>query len=86
MDAMGVYQIFAIDGVPVGGMMTKPAQTPAPFWLYYVNVEALDAGVGRAVGGGGLVLGGLHEVPGVSWIVQCADPQGATFAMVARRR
>jgi len=26
-------------GAPCGGMMTKTPETPAPFWLYYFNVE-----------------------------------------------
>jgi predicted enzyme related to lactoylglutathione lyase len=29
---------------------------------------------------------GPHEVPGDQWIVQCFDPQGAMFAMVASKR
>jgi uncharacterized protein len=86
MGAMGVYQIFAIDGVPSGGMMTKTPQTPAPFWLYYFNVEAVDAAMARAQAGGGQVINGPLEVPGGSWIVQCLDPQGAMFAMVGGKR
>jgi uncharacterized protein len=86
MGEMGVYQIFAIGGVPSGGMMTKTAQMPGPFWLYYFNVEAVDAAMGRAQAGGGKVLNGPLEVPGGSWIVQCLDPQGAMFAMVGSKR
>ena len=33
--------------------------------------------------GGGKVLNGPHQIPGGSWIVQCVDPLGAMFAMVA---
>jgi hypothetical protein len=29
---------------------------------------------------------GPHQVPGGGWIVQCFDPQGAMFAMVANKR
>jgi uncharacterized protein len=83
MGPLGVYQIFAVGGVPVGGMMTKMPDTPTPFWLYYFNVEAIDAAVKRAEQGGGKLLMGPHEVPGGSWIAQCLDPQGALFAMVA---
>jgi uncharacterized protein len=86
MGEMGVYQIFAIGGVPSGGMMTKTPQMPGPFWLYYFNVEAVDAAMGRAQAGGGKVLNGPLEVPGGSWIVQCLDPQGAMFAMVGSKR
>jgi len=26
------------------------------------------------------------EVPDGSWVIQCADPQGAVFSMVSRQR
>jgi predicted enzyme related to lactoylglutathione lyase len=83
MGPMGMYQLFAIGGVPVGGMMTRPPEIPAPFWLYYFNVEAIDAAVKRATDAGGKLVMGPMEVPGGSWIAQCLDPQGVIFAMVA---
>ena len=86
MGPMGIYQTFAIDGVPTGGMMTKTPQTPAPFWLFYVNVDALDAAVLRVERGGGQVVAGPHPVPMGRWIAHCTDPQGAIFAMLAPRR
>jgi predicted enzyme related to lactoylglutathione lyase len=88
MCEMGVYQLFAgAAGSPaVGGMMTRPPQVPMPCWLYYVNVEAIDAAAARVTAAGGQVVSGPMEVPGGSWIVQCLDPQGAMFALVAARR
>jgi uncharacterized protein len=86
MGGMGVYQIFAIDGAPAGGMMTKMPELPAPFWLYYFNVEAVDAAAARVKNGGGKIANGPLEVPGGSWIVQCFDPQGAMFALVGSKR
>ena len=86
MGALGMYQTFATGGPAVGGMMTKTPDTPAPFWLYYFAVDALDAATARATEGGGKVLMGPHEVPGGAWIVQCLDPLGAMFAMVAAKR
>lgn len=83
MGAQGVYQIFAIDGVPAGGMMTRMPETPAPFWLYYVNVKAIDPALQRVAEAGGKLIMGPMEVPGGSWIAQCLDPQGVIFAMVA---
>ena len=35
MGAMGRYQLFTAGGPPIGGMMTKPAEVPVPFWSYY---------------------------------------------------
>jgi predicted enzyme related to lactoylglutathione lyase len=85
-DGMGVYQIFSIDGAPAGGMMTKMRDTPAPFWLYYFNVPAVDSAIARVKQGGGRLLMGPDEVPGGSWIAQCFDPQGAIFGMVGSQR
>jgi len=86
MGPMGTYQLFATGGAPVGGMMTKCDEAPSPFWLYYFNVEAIDAAVARAQQGGAKLLNGPHQVPGGSWIAHCTDPQGAMFAMAAPRR
>jgi len=84
---MGKYQIFSTgDGHPTGGIMTKSADTPMPFWLYYFNVDAIDAAGARVKKAGGSVSDGPMEVPGGSWIVHCIDPQGAMFALVAPRK
>jgi predicted enzyme related to lactoylglutathione lyase len=86
MGPMGIYQIFATGGAPIGGMMTKTPDTPAPFWLYYFNVEAIDAAIARVTAAGGRIALDPHQVPGGSWIAQCIDPQGAMFAMVGGKR
>jgi predicted enzyme related to lactoylglutathione lyase len=89
MGEMGVYQLFgtgADAGMSIGGMMKRPPEVPQAGWLYYVNVDAIDAAVARATGAGGQLLSGPMQVPGGSWIAQFADPQGAMFAMVAPQR
>jgi predicted enzyme related to lactoylglutathione lyase len=88
MGPMGKYLLFKTGGdMPAGGMMTKPDSIPAPpFWGYYFNVESIDAAVERVKAAGGAILMGPHEVPGGQWIVQCTDPQGAHFALVAMKR
>lgn len=86
MGPMGVYQIFSTGGAEVGGMMTKVPETPVPCWLYYIRVDAIDAAMARVMQNGGKVLMGPHEVPGNDWILQCQDPQGAVFALVASKR
>lgn len=83
MGPMGTYQLFATGAEAVGGMMTKPPTIRAPFWGYYINVAALGVCMERIKAGGGSVVHGPSEVPGGSWIVQCIDPQGAFFALVA---
>lgn len=86
MGEHGTYQMFAAGAEPIGGMMTRMPEMPAPCWVFYFNVEAIDAAAKRATDAGAQVVNGPMEVPGGSWIVQCLDPQGAFFAMVAPQR
>ena len=87
MGALGVYQLFRTGGAEAaGGIMTRMPGMPQSFWLYYVNVDAIDAAVARITGAGGQVINGPMEVPGGNWIVNAVDPQGAAFALVAPRR
>lgn len=98
MGPMGTYQMFAVGGPntgpntgptigpTIGAMMTKPPEVPKASWLYYWHVAAIDAAAGRVKAGGGQVMNGPMEVPGGQWIVQCSDPQGAMFALVAPKR
>ncbi len=88
MGEMGVYQTFGANGGPgFGGMMTKPKDIPAPpYWGYYFNVDAIDAAVERVKAAGGQILMGPMEVPGGGWIINCIDPQGAHFNLVAMKR
>jgi predicted enzyme related to lactoylglutathione lyase len=57
-----------------------------PHWGYYFNVAAIDPAAGRVTAGGGKILNGPMEVPGPMWIVNCMDPQGAVFSLVATKR
>jgi hypothetical protein len=84
MGEMGVYQLFAHDGIPIGGMMTKPAQAPKPYWNYYFNVDSVAAAVERAKRGGAEIIVAPMQVPGGSWIMQGRDPQNALFALVSK--
>lgn len=86
MGAMGVYQLFAIDGVAAGGMFNHKDIAPRPFWLFYFTVAEINEAAARVTANGGGILNGPMEVPGGSMIVHCADPQGAMFALVAPRR
>ena len=86
MGAMGTYQLFTLGSEPVGGIMTKPANVPQQYWLFYFTVPALDAAVATVKAKGGTLLFDPMEVPGGSWIVQGKDPQGAVFALTAAKR
>jgi uncharacterized protein len=83
--AVGTYALFSAGGRTIGGMFTKPAMVPVPFWLYYFNVGDIDAAAKRVKAGHGQILNGPIAVPGGNWIVQCTDPQGAMFALVGKR-
>lgn len=86
MGPMGTYQLFNAGPDQMGGMMTKPAEMPMPFWLFYFNVPSLDAAVARATARGAKMLMEPMEVPGGGFVVQAVDPQGAMFALSAPRR
>jgi predicted enzyme related to lactoylglutathione lyase len=84
MGPMGIYQLFKTGGPQdAGGMMTRPPGVSAPFWNIYFNVDAIGAAADRVRSNGGQVVMGPHQVPTADWIVQCLDPQGATFALMS---
>jgi predicted enzyme related to lactoylglutathione lyase len=82
---MGPYQLFSAGGETIGGMFTKPATEPVPFWLYYFNVGDIDVAMRRVRAGRGEIVHGPIEVRGGRWMAQCTDPQGAIFALVGKR-
>src|SRR5262249_20437496 len=79
------YQLFSAGGQMIGGMLTKPAELPASFWLYYFNIDGIDAAVQRVRLGGGQILDGPLELPNGRWIAQCSGPPGALFGLHGRR-
>ena len=85
VNTMGTYQMFSAGGQTIGGMSTKPSMVPVPFWLYYFNIDDIDAASERIKAGGGRILEGPLEVRGGGWIARCADPQGAMFALAGMR-
>ncbi len=60
-------------------------EEPLPFWLYYFDIDDIDAAAERVKTGGGQIFEGPLELPGGSWIVRCRDPQGAAFALQGKR-
>jgi predicted enzyme related to lactoylglutathione lyase len=86
MGPMGAYNLFSTGHGEFGGIFTKSPQMPGPFWLYYFNVDAIDAAIERLTGKGGKVMNGPMEVPGGLWVVQAVDQQGGYFALVAPKR
>lgn len=83
----GQYQMFNRGPRMIGGMMNKPAQLAQapPFWSIYFRVADINAAVERIKANGGTILHGPTEVPGGDWIVNGRDPQGAAFALHAKK-
>jgi predicted enzyme related to lactoylglutathione lyase len=80
-DPENLYQLFSVAGQTTGGMLTKLTSAEQPCWLYYFNVDDIGAAAMRVDAGGGRVVQGPIELPDGCWIVRCADPQGALFAL-----
>jgi predicted enzyme related to lactoylglutathione lyase len=80
-DPADLYQLFSAAGQTIGGMLTKLPSVSQPCWLYYFNVDDIGAAAKRVNAGGGRILQGPIELPDGCWIVRCADPQGALFAL-----
>jgi predicted enzyme related to lactoylglutathione lyase len=80
-DPADLYQLFSAGGQTLGGMLTKLPSVSQPFWLYYFNVDDIGVAAKRVNAGGGRILQGPIELPDGCWIVRCADPQGALFAL-----
>ena len=84
--ASEIYQPFLIGTENLGGIFTKPAFVPAPFWLYYFNIRDMAAAVERVAALGGKILEGPVDMASGSRIARCEDPQGAIFALMERTK
>jgi uncharacterized protein len=87
MGPMGKYQMFNRPHGMIGGMMNKPpdmASAP-PMWTIYFRVPDINEATARIKANGGTITNGPQEVPGGDWIVNAVDPQGAHFALHAKK-
>ena len=58
------YQLFSAGGQTIGGMFTKRPTDPVPFWLFYFNVDDIDAAAERVKAAGGRVFEGPARIAG----------------------
>jgi uncharacterized protein len=86
MGPMGTYQLFTVGGAATGALFNSPAASNHPFWLYYFQVDDIDAAARRVAQSGGRVTHDVHQVPGGQWILQAADREGAAFALLGPRK
>jgi predicted enzyme related to lactoylglutathione lyase len=84
MGEMGIYQMYGKNGKVYGGMMNAPQGTPTG-WMSYAMVDDVKPASERLKSGGGQIINGPMEVPGGDWIVMAVDPQGASFALHAKK-
>lgn len=85
MGDLGDYQMFDQGGRPIGGMMTAAPEGSPAMWRFYFRVPSLKRAIAAIESGGGSVIHGPQEVPGDDEILIGIDPQGAQFALVAKR-
>ena len=83
--AGAAYVSLSAGGQIIGGAFKKSAEEPVPYWLFYFNVEDLDAAVERVRAGGGQASCNDDELPGGLWVAHCTDPYGAEFGLQGKR-
>lgn len=79
------YIMVSVAGVPVGGLLEKPAQAFAsgekPRWVGYIGVKDLTGTSERLQKAGGTVHRPPEEIPGVGKFAVVADPEGTVFVL-----
>ena len=82
MGPIGVYQMYGVPGLELGGIYKTPVGYAAPpNWLPYILVADAKKSTSIALKNGGKIMNGPMEVPGGGWISMGMDPQGAAFAV-----
>ena len=81
------YATFTADGEARGGMTAiAPSSGPVPsHWLVYFAVRDCDGAAKLAQSLGGGVRVPASDIPDIGRCAVLADPQGAVFAVIARR-
>ncbi|WP_120716243.1 VOC family protein [Tsuneonella amylolytica] len=84
----GTYRMIArSDGGNAGGVLDMSAEMTAagarPGWIGYVHHSDVDAAVKAVIDAGGAVHMPPMDMPGVGRMAMVADPQGATFYVMA---
>ncbi len=79
----GGYRLYRAPGMEtdLGGMSRRMPPQRRAAWTYYLTVDDLEAALERLEAAGGRLLHGPMVVPGGDRVAQCADPQGAAFAL-----
>jgi predicted enzyme related to lactoylglutathione lyase len=78
----GMYYILNSGGKPRGGLCPAFNEAIAGRWLNWVQVEDVDAALDRVTDGGGDLITGASDYPGVGRMAIVSDPTGATFGLI----
>ncbi len=77
----GVYLMFQVGEKMIGGLLQKPDEMPVSAFMFYVNVEDVNATAAKAEALGGSVI--VNQViPGMVHFAVLIDPQGAVIGIV----
>jgi predicted enzyme related to lactoylglutathione lyase len=79
---MGNYVVINLNGVGMGGIMTKPETAPTSMWGNYITVDDVDASAEKAQQLGGNIIVPPTDIPTVGRFSMIQDPQGAVFSIV----
>ncbi|MBO0844407.1 MAG: VOC family protein [Nocardioides sp.] len=84
MGEAGTYTVLTnAEGRQIGGAMNPPMEGVPPHWNIYFNVEDVDASLAKVEELGGKTVAPAFDVPGVGRMAMAADPQGASFWVMA---
>jgi predicted enzyme related to lactoylglutathione lyase len=84
MGEMGNYLTFNGGAEPIAGVFNSPG-FPKPKWLFYFNVDDIDAAKARVGAAGGKVHAGPMPVPTGEWMINASDPKGAMFGLLGSK-
>lgn len=73
----GMYNCILVDGVKIGGIVKSPMPEMPPMWFSYVTVDDVEAAKAAVEQGGGSLVWGIRDVPGVGKMFGIRDGQGA---------
>jgi predicted enzyme related to lactoylglutathione lyase len=79
------YVSLSAGGQVIAGAFKNPTEGAPPFWLFYFNVDDLDAAAERVKEEGGQASCNDVELPGGLWVAHCVDPQGAAFGLQGKK-
>ncbi len=75
------YTLKADKDLQAGAMTSMHAEAPS-MWMAWVNVEDVEATLGRVAEHGGVVVAPAWDVPGVGRLAIAQDPAGIVFGLL----